>query len=86
MNDSLEALKRFKQPQMMCDTDWNKRVSIIEKDLEALKIIKEKNPNIWIVKNTTTVKAYNEACYLHEQLTEEEYNILKGVIYGKERK
>ena len=43
----------------------------------SLNIIKNKNPNIWIIKNTQTYKGYIEACYLHEQITEEEYNLLK---------
>lgn len=37
MNKGLEALERFKQPQMLADIDWNNRVSIIEKELKRLE-------------------------------------------------
>lgn len=37
MVKGLEALKRFKQPHMMCDLEWNNSIKIIEKDLKRLE-------------------------------------------------
>lgn len=37
MVKGLEALERFKQPHMMCDLDWNNRITTIEKDLKRLE-------------------------------------------------
>lgn len=41
MSKGLDALERFKQPQMMCDIDWHNRIDIIEKELKDYEQLKE---------------------------------------------
>lgn len=84
MTKGLEALERFKQPYMMCDLDWNNRVEIIEKELQALDIIKEKEINIHALllhlKRFDSPSGYNALIGAKYQITQEEYDLLKEML------
>lgn len=55
-----------------------------EKKLKALEIIKEKNVWFWVFRRTHNVNEYNEKVALYypecDELTQEEYDILKEVL------
>ena len=60
-----------------------------EKKLKALEIIKEKNVWFWVFRRTHNVNEYNEKVALYypecDELTQEEYDILKEVFYERRR-
>ena len=57
---------------------------IIEKELKALEIIKNKNVLLSLIKYNN-LDGYNACCVKYEEtLTQEEYNLLKEVLYEKE--
>ena len=57
---------------------------IVVKELKALEIIKSKNVDIAILKNTENVEQYNNTVLLFfkcsKELTQEEYDLLKEVL------
>ena len=88
MSKELEALEKIVDTYYIDNMD--KEISIIEKALKALEIIKEKNVNIRALKSWN--KTYKgkltyqnyldilEDCDLGEKLTQEEYDLLKEVL------
>ena len=56
--------------------------ALIEKSLKALEIIKEKNVDVRWIEVCDTVKDYNKGRdeHLNYELTEEEFNLLKGIL------
>ena len=79
MSKGLEALERFKQPQMICDLDWDNRVSIIEKELKALEIIK--NIEGFVDKEDFFYDDEEDKYYFFSyEITKEEYDLLKEVM------
>lgn len=92
MSKGLEALKEIKEHihyDCFLEKDWD-RLDLIERELKALEIIKNKQIDIWQLRlcmsfNLTTTKEeqlneYNKrhATFLH--LTQEEYDLLKEVL------
>ena len=56
-------------------------IGIIEKDLKAFEIIKEKLVNLFIVAYTDTKEAYNDMVSEHyRELTQDEYELLKEIL------
>lgn len=55
---------------------FEKELDIIEKDLEILEILKNKNVDIHLIKNIMKDDRRFE-CYPDENLTQEEFNIIK---------
>ena len=51
----------------------------IEKELKALEIIKNKELNIYFVKRMS-LEDFNFCCQYQQQLTQEEYDLLKEVL------
>ena len=59
-----------------------------EKELKALKIIKEKGVSLWTLKNSNNVEQYNDTrnCCIYDsfafvkELTQEEYDLLREVL------
>ena len=88
MSKELEALNKIVDTYYIDNMD--KEISIIEKALKALEIIKEKNVNIRALKSWNKtykgkLKYQNyldilEDCDLGEKLTQEEYDLLKEVL------
>lgn len=77
----LEALKviyNLEDLQGGRDEFW-KAYRIIEKELKALKIIKEKELNIFFVKRCN-LEDFNYQCRYDQQLSKEEYKLLKEVL------
>ena len=57
------------------------KLEIIEKELKALEIIKEKKVNLDILTQCDSVELYNKCIhYFDRQLTQEEYDSLKKVL------
>lgn len=83
MSKSLEALKRIRQETCpatyMPDFDKDECCNIIEKELKALEIIKEKKVNIKLLLIDKDCELYNMN-YGYEDLTQEEYELLKEVL------
>ena len=99
MNDSLKELKRIRQETCpatyMNDFDKEESCNIIEKDLKALKIIKEYQVDIWLLKQCdyeNYIRIRKEALIsvgqvvnengnvLEDEITEEEFNFLKEMV------
>lgn len=56
--------------------DWNKN----QKKLKALEIIKEKEVNVYLLNCCNNLYEYNNWASDEEQLTKEEYELLKEVL------
>lgn len=73
---SKQALKQLKENVYELD-DWQYyRLNIIEKDLEILEILKNKNVDVDVIKNIMKDNRKFE-CYPYENLTQEEFNKIK---------
>lgn len=82
----LESIEQYKQivcPHCQYHNKENCNVkcfiNIIEKELKALKIIKEKELNIVFVKRYN-LEDFNYQCRYDQQLSKEEYKLLKEVL------
>ena len=74
----LETLQEIKSKPF----SWEKlkdSLYTIEKELKALEIIKNKELNVFFIKRYTR-KDFNFMCRYEQQLTQEEYNLLKEVL------
>lgn len=84
MNKGLEALNTIRHiHDMECgeDESINKDFDIIEKELKALEIIKNKDVDVEyfkIKKDKGSLEDYNVRLY--DELTQEEYDLLKEVL------
>ena len=85
--EGLEALKEHKLVLKQlghnyCD-NWGNLI-VIEKELKALEIIREKYVDVAVLKNTENVEQYNNTILLFfkcsKELTKEEYDLLKEVL------
>lgn len=87
MSKELEALESIKQAHYFVDfeldvkvsEDYKKELDIIEKSLKALEIIKNKELNIYFIKRLS-LEDFNFQCRYDQQLTQEEYDLLKEVV------
>ena len=83
MSKELKALAQLKQ-NYKDETHLfdDELLAIIEPALKALEIIKEKNVNVGDFKRCKSSEDYNAYCCYSEkeQLTEEEYDLLKEVL------
>ena len=80
--NGLEKLKTIRHiHDMECGKDKtiDKDFDIIEKELKALEIIKEKKVNCYLLINSENLKDYNECVddTTEKRLTQEEYDLLK---------
>ena len=83
MSKGLDALERFKQPQMLADIDWNNRVAIIEKELKALEIIKNHKCDmaklLVCFERNWDYETYNKQVTGYQRISKENYEFLKEV-------
>ena len=89
-NISLNALKEIREDielRIRATCDWVKGVghlephfSIVEKSLRALQIIKEKIVDIPYLNKANDLDDYNTAHRINDELTQEEYDLLKEVL------
>lgn len=90
MNNGLEALTYLKENKRKHWLDGDKTdesLSVIEKELRALEIIKDKGVDATEIMIQNTLCAYNRfaSCYPNNNyhrkaLTQEEYDLLKEVL------
>ena len=87
MNKELQALERIKNAPTIyvgCASDIYTRYSheckIIEKSLKALEIIKKKKVNLEYLKCCENYGQYCLICSYGNEITKEEYEILKEVL------
>ena len=74
--NSNKALKELKEnAQEICKWELD-RLEIIEKDLEVLEILKNKNIDVDLIKNIMKDNRKFE-CYPDDNLTQEEFNKIK---------
>lgn len=83
MSKGLDALKELmnnviRNDDKLCD----KKVAIIEKELKALEIIKEKpQATLWFVQHYTKKMGYEDMISLFkEDITKEQFELLKEVL------
>ena len=73
---SKQALKELKEnAQEICKWELD-RLEIIEKDLEVLEILKNKNVDVDLIKNIMKDNRKFE-CYPDDNLTQEEFELVK---------
>lgn len=86
MSKGLEALEELRKQsethgwlEQQFEKEW---LNVIEKELKALKIIKEKNVDIRGIKLGVTVGVYNALWAKKDEwhLTQEEFDLLKEVL------
>ena len=79
MSKELEALERIRSHNYH---ELSKRecLNIIEKELKALEIIKEKEVNVFIFLHSGDLETYNDMVEDNRKLTQEEFDLLKEVL------
>ena len=95
MSKELEALKRINEAfhtALLCagvtqeDIKTEKALTLVEKSLKALEIIKEKEVDVALLKLSDNIERYNELIkhshltILYYELTQEEYDLLEEVL------
>ena len=83
MSKGLKALESLVEtmPFALIETNSMKYVKIIEKELKALEIIKNKKVNVSLLSCSEWLDFYNqEIAYKEKELTKEEYDLLKEVM------
>lgn len=82
----IKANKNYKNPydQICYDVNIYNKFSyaliIIEKELKALEIIKEKEPDISFLFRVKDLNHYNSCVWKEQELTQEEFDLLKEVL------
>ena len=81
---ALENIKReagFPYFSTLYDIDmWREDFKTVETALKALEIIKIKNVNLGLVKYGKDYQQYLCSCAMSEEITEEEFDLLKEVL------
>ena len=88
MSEGLEALEELKQdltPMHFSRIEKLDRYNVIEKELKALEIIKEKKVNVdyldeCIRTEVYPLSTYNDMVEDNRKLSQEEYDLLKKVL------
>ena len=76
-----KELEIFYEMKHYLSLEWSdlEDLDIVEKSLKALEIIKNKELNIYFVKRLS-LEDFNFQCRIEQQLTQEEYDLLKEVL------
>ena len=90
MSKGLDALERIKQAEYFIDfeldakikDDYKTELAIIEKELKALEIIKEKpQATLWLIQHCDKEMEYEDMLFLFkEDVTKEQFELLKEVL------
>ena len=82
MSKGLEALKEYKNQQTGVNVYANDYLDIIEKELKAFEIIKEKpQATLWLVQVCDKEMEYEDMiCIFKEDITKEQFDLLKEVL------
>lgn len=83
MNKGLEELKKIEYKWQYGVFTFIPNFEIIEKELKALEIIKEKQANVSALLELDNLQQYNDYCDIVsgcKKLTQEEYDLLKEVL------
>lgn len=80
IEDALKEYEKIKDIRITARFDLDQ----VNKEHKALEFIKEKNVCIHDLKKSKTLKEYNGCREWEEELTQEEYKLLKEVLYEKE--
>ena len=75
--EELKKLKLLPYPKV---NDEEYRRSVIKR-LQALEIIKDKEVNVFIFLHSGDLETYNDMVEDNRKLTQEEYNLLKEVLF-----
>lgn len=86
MNKGLEAFERIKnitydRTDLYGIEEYRKSLDTIEKSLKALEIIKEKRVNIHLLILSDSLEKYNFNLLPYRKLTQEEYDLLKEILW-----
>ena len=85
MSKGLEVLNSLIEtmPFAFLESNTMKELKIIEKELKALEVIKNKNFDLFYLQDSKDLEMYNDACDSFRNLcylTQEEYDLLKEVL------
>ena len=94
MSKGLEALDNIKDEMLEWTEGYEEDLDIVEKELKALEIIKEKDVNVYWFRyvhkhhkkietrpfHSNALEAYNSGIKVERRLTQEEYDLLKEVL------
>ena len=81
MSKGLEALNRFVNESKL-EEKWDLK-DMIEGELKALEIIKEKEVNVFIFLHSGDLETYNDMVEDNRKLNQEEYELLKEIMKWK---
>ena len=82
MSKGLEALRTLQQNLKVYPVGSTKLIGIIEKELKALEIIKEKpQATLWLIQVCDKKTEYEDMiCIFKEDITKEQFDLLKEVL------
>ena len=80
MSKGLEAFDNIKDEMLEWTEGYEEDLDIVEKELKALEIIKNKKVNVIILMGCDTIEEYNKHPLTWNKLTQEEYELLKEVL------
>ena len=82
--EALEDLYEYTSPYInvedIDESHANTCYQVIQKELKAFEIIKEKEVNVFIFLHSGDLETYNDMVEDNRKLTQEEYDLLKEVL------
>lgn len=84
--EEIKTLRTVNKREFDNDKNINKSLDIIEKELKALEIIKNKSVMVFLLKVCKNINEYNEHTSSVDELTQEEFVLLKEVLCDEQEK